>query len=286
MHVSAAEGVGSEVTVNACVPGQRRRSAFTLVELLVVIGIIALLISMLMPALSKARQSALQIKCAANLRQIGIGFQMYRSDNRNWIGPLNSAVNYNAQSVTLKSYGMWDTIGPYLGNKAWGGLSGIAGTPKEFASFWGQPAQRYSFRRSPFSCPLIPDGEVWASSNGASSYAESCYLQPGGRFNGANPRPWSFARNMSKIKNPSAKIHVSESDDWHLYETSAVKKTIAPFNYIDPYAAHPFDTSRHMGGANILFVDSHVAYFKAEYIHRNITQNTADMGNILNFSLD
>src|SRR5258707_15680901 len=56
--------------------------AFTLVELLVVIGIIALLISILMPALSAATERARRIRCGSNLRQIGQGLLLYANDNR------------------------------------------------------------------------------------------------------------------------------------------------------------------------------------------------------------
>lgn len=60
---------------------------FTLIELLVVISIIALLMGILMPALSKARQQANRLICASNMRQVGIATQMYLMDSENRLPP-------------------------------------------------------------------------------------------------------------------------------------------------------------------------------------------------------
>src|SRR5881398_2594233 len=60
----------------------KRKTAFTLVELLVVIGIIAVLIGILMPALSKAREAAIRANCLSNLRELGNVLRIYAAENR------------------------------------------------------------------------------------------------------------------------------------------------------------------------------------------------------------
>jgi len=66
----------------------KRNAGFTLVELLVVIGIIALLIAMLLPALSKAQAQARSVACKSNLRQLGLNLSLYGNSYRGWIFPV------------------------------------------------------------------------------------------------------------------------------------------------------------------------------------------------------
>src|ERR1700709_2672361 len=74
-------------------PSQQRRG-FTLVELLVVIGIIGLLISILLPSLARARASARNVACLSNLKQIGVGFQLYANEYKGvWPKPATPMTN-------------------------------------------------------------------------------------------------------------------------------------------------------------------------------------------------
>jgi prepilin-type N-terminal cleavage/methylation domain-containing protein len=90
---------------------------FTLVELLVVIGIIALLISILLPALNKAREVAVTTACLSNMRQLGEAVAIYQSENRGCFPPIYpSALNNGAQPMnnvsnwTPQNSLLWDLL--------------------------------------------------------------------------------------------------------------------------------------------------------------------------------
>ena len=106
-----------------------RRCGFTLVELLVVIGIIALLISILLPSLARARRAAQTVACLSNIKQLGIAIQMYRNDNRQMYPYTTKDCWWINNDILAPA--------PYTGTTD-RGCSGIDNGPGVDIGFWAQ----------------------------------------------------------------------------------------------------------------------------------------------------
>src|SRR4051812_35316630 len=85
----------------------RTCAAFTLVELLVVIGIIAILIGFLLPTLRRAREAAVQTACQSNLHQIAILFQIYTNEGKAWVPHPGRDGWYYTQAAPAPYQGTW-----------------------------------------------------------------------------------------------------------------------------------------------------------------------------------
>lgn len=192
------------LVINECGRGR----AFTLVELLVVISIIALLLSVLMPSLNKARNSAKSVACKSNLKQQGYAVMLYVEDNSQRMPP--SYIPTNGSSLTNN----WvPLISRYIGDK------------KPSDTFWDQKVSKKVWM-CPSYVQLNPGDPLW-NSTFQYSYAMNLHLtyafDPPSAFAGASATPappagssWAPALKYSRIERPAEKILVSDGAGWQL----------------------------------------------------------------------
>ena len=125
----------------------KRATAFTLIELLVVIAIILILAALLGPALATAKLKSKTASCAANMRQLGVGWQMYADDNDGYFPQNYMEGTYNAAPPGRPYY--------YSGIQTWG-----SNGSESFYSGIGQ-VYPYIKNRKVFFCAANPRSEVW-----------------------------------------------------------------------------------------------------------------------------
>jgi prepilin-type processing-associated H-X9-DG protein/prepilin-type N-terminal cleavage/methylation domain-containing protein len=234
MENSALPALGT--TAN---PGRRlepsgdRSWRFTLIELLVVIAIIAILASMLLPALSKAKEAAHASDCVSNLKQIGIGLVMYIDDNAGWHPP----TFYSLTNAT------WHAI--LTDNEA---LEGFGLTATAYVS------------EDVFSCLSAPDQiglDVLRSVNGIDkyffySYGMNLTYFAGRQINGINEQEFRH----SVVKDASNTLDVLDTEE-HAGSDINYPGTYRMVHGISNHYGIP--SARHSGGSNILWMDWHVS---------------------------
>ncbi len=139
------------------------KKSFTLIELLVVIAIIAILAAMLLPALSKARSRARSIACVNNLKQLGLGANMYSMDNKDFVMPHET--NYD---VTTRRYGV---LFPYLLQDYLGYKCG-----KSYTSAWEDWTDFFDAKVRIFACPAASVGNGCEEWGLKLSYVHNAYF--------------------------------------------------------------------------------------------------------------